>query len=124
MVDSTSRTLLIAAVSSVIVAVLMFLLSPDSFVLALTVIVSSWLFLAVTVFCYQIDYLGSHTAPQLIGLAHLFVCVLAFQVFPGTHAYFAIMVGELLLVAVSYVAFRRTWKTPAYDLFWRHAVAW
>ena len=123
-VDSTRRTLMIAGISSVIVAVLMFLLSPESFSLALTVIVSSWLFLAVTVFCYQIDYLGSHTAPQLIGLAHLFICGVAFQLFPGTHAYFAIMVGELLLVAVSYMAFRRTWKTPAYDLFWRHAVAW
>lgn len=123
-VNSTRQTLTVAGVSSVIVAALMFLFSSESFTLTLIVIVSSWLFLAVTVFCYQIDYLGSHTVPQLIGLGHLFLCVLAFQLFPGLHAYFAIVAGEILLVAVSYVAFRRTWKTPAYDLFWRHAVAW
>lgn len=123
-VDSTRRTMLVAAVSSLVVAVLMFMLAPNSFVLALSVIISSWLFLGVTIFSYQMDYLGSHTIPQLLGLGHLLLCVVAFALVPGAGAYLVIMVGELGLLLVSYRAFRNTWKTPAYALFWRHAVAW
>ena len=123
-VDSTRRTMLVAAVSSLVVAVLMFMLAPNSFVLALSVIISSWLFLGVTIFSYQMDYLGSHTIPQLLGLGHLLLCVVAFALVPGAGAYLVIMVGELGLLLVSYRAFRNTWKTPAYALFWRRAVAW
>ncbi len=123
-VNSTHRTLILAAVSSLVVAVLMYFLTPASFTLAVSVIISSWLFLAVTVFCYQIDYLGLHVPPQVIGLAHLLLCIAAFQLIPNTGAYFIIMAGEAVLVVASYVVFRRTWKTPAYDLFWRHAMSW
>ncbi len=123
-VDSTRRTLIIAGVSSAIVAVLLFFLAHESFGLALSVIVSSWLFLAVTIYSYQVDYLGSHTVPQIIGLAHLLLCIVAFALIPHTGGYFIIMLGELALVLVSYRAFRSAWKSPAYDLFWRHAMAW
>lgn len=123
-VNSTHRTLILAAVSSVVVAALMYFLTPASFALAVSVIIASWLFLAVTVFCYQIDYLGSHIPPQVIGLAHLLLCIVAFQIIPTTGAYFVIMAGEAMLMVASYVIFRRTWKTPAYDLFWRHAMSW
>lgn len=123
-VNSTHRTLILAAVSSLVVAVLMYFLTPASFTLAVSVIISSWLFLAVTVFCYQIDYLGLHVPPQVIGLAHLLLCIAAFQLIPNTGAYFIIMAGEAVLMVASYVVFRRTWKTPAYDLFWRHAMSW
>ncbi|QNV40090.1 hypothetical protein IDM48_01125 [Rothia amarae] len=123
-VDSTRRTLMVAAVSSAIVALLMFIFVHESFALALAVIVSSWLFLAVTIYSYQVDYLGSHTIPQMIGLAHLLLCIIAFGLVPHTGGYFIIMVGEVVLMMVSYVAFRRIWKAPAYDLFWRHAMAW
>lgn len=123
-VDSTRRTLIIAGVSSAIVAVLLFFLAHESFGLALSVIVSSWLFLAVTIYSYQVDYLGSHTVPQIIGLAHLLLCIVAFALIPHTGGYFIIMLGELVLVLVSYRAFRSAWKSPAYDLFWRHAMAW
>ncbi|MDO4898468.1 MAG: hypothetical protein Q3965_04075 [Rothia sp. (in: high G+C Gram-positive bacteria)] len=123
-VESTRNTLLVAAVSSCLVALIIYFTSPASFDLTLAVIVSSWLFLAVTIYCYQIDYLGSHGIPQLIGLAHLLLCIIAFALIPSARGYLIIMVGELALVIVSYVGFRRTWRTPAYDLFWRHAIAW
>lgn len=123
-VNSTRRTLILAAVSSIIVAILMYFLTPASFTLAVSVIIASWLFLAVTIFCYQIDYLGSYVPPQVVGLAHLLLCTAAFQLIPHSGAYFIIMAGEAMLVAVSYVIFRRTWRTPAYDLFWRHAMTW
>lgn len=123
-VDSTRHTLIVAAASSALVAVLMLIFASESFGLAISVIVSSWLFLAVTIYSYQVDYIGSHKVPQLIGAAHLLLCIVAFALVPHTAGYLIIMVGELVLMFISYRAFRRTWSLPAYDLFWRHAMAW
>lgn len=122
--QATQRTLLMAGICSVFVAVFMFFYLPDSVILAFSIIMSSWMFLAVAIYSYQVDYLGSHLIPQVLGLAHLILCMLAFALIPNTNGYFIIMAGEVVLVTIAYIAFRKTWKLPAYDLFWRHAVTW
>ncbi|MDO4252221.1 MAG: hypothetical protein Q4C74_03145 [Rothia sp. (in: high G+C Gram-positive bacteria)] len=121
---ATRRTLVLAGVCSAVVGLIIAVFTPGSLILAFCVIVASWLFLAVTIYNYQVDYIGSKTIPQVIGLAHLLLCIMAFALIPHTGGYVLIMLGELVLVAISYWAFRRTWASPAYDLFWRQAMTW
>lgn len=121
---ATHRTLILSLATSVITAVIMYFATPQSFALALVVILTSFFFLTAAIFSYQVDYMGNHVAPQIIGGAHLLLCIMAFSIMPNIGGYYIILGGEILIAIASYLVFRKTWSAPAYDLFWKHAMSW
>jgi hypothetical protein len=106
-------------------------MDPGHVVLAVAAGVATWASMILTLLSYQLDYIGEKVLPQIMGGAHLLVCVFAFVLlgFPGSAAsgagaYAALAVADLVLVCVAWVFYKRHWSQPEYTLFWRHATSW
>lgn len=106
-------------------------MQPANVLLAVSVGVASWAFMLLTLLSYELDYIGINGLPQLFGGIHLALCAGVFLLLDaagsadGTGlAYAALVAADVLLVAVSWVLYKRHWSQPEYTLFWRHATSW
>lgn len=97
---------------------------PEYLVLSVSVALASWCFLMLTMLGYELDYIGEKGLPQILGGAHLAILAAVFALLPVSAAYGALILGDLVLVAIAWALYKRHWSQPEYTLFWRHATAW
>lgn len=121
----------VGMVLTLVISLLLEGIAPVNVLLAVSVGVASWAFMILTLLSYELDYIGEKLLPQILGGVHLALCVAAFLLVGVTQttggaalAYGALVVADLLLVAVAWVLYKRHWTQPEYTLFWRHATSW
>jgi hypothetical protein len=121
----------VGMVLTLVISLLLEGIAPVNVLLAVSVGVASWAFMILTLLSYELDYIGEKALPQILGGIHLALCVAAFLLIGVTQtsggaalAYGALVVADLVLVAVAWVLYKRHWTQPEYTLFWRHATSW
>ncbi|MFJ6001733.1 hypothetical protein [Arthrobacter sp. NPDC092385] len=121
----------VGMVLTLVISLLLEGIAPVNVLLAVSVGVASWAFMILTLLSYELDYIGEKALPQVLGGIHLALCVAAFLLIGVTQtsggaalAYGALVVADLVLVAVAWVLYKRHWTQPEYTLFWRHATSW
>ena len=92
--------------------------------LALSGLVVAFLFVAVALLIYQIEYMTMYVTVQLLSAAHLVLLFISFMILPNETGYLPIIVGEAVLAFACYRVYRQAWAAPEYSLFWRRALAW
>ncbi|WP_409485235.1 hypothetical protein [Arsenicicoccus dermatophilus] len=123
-VAGLSRTAGIAGVLTLGIVGIISVLRPHLASLAAAVALASWVFMAVTLLSYKLDYVGHRTSAMVVGAVHLVLVVLAFATLSATSAYVALAIGDCALLVVTAYLVQRAWSSPAYTLFWRHATSW
>lgn len=121
---SIRNSLLIYAASAVVTGILMAIFMPDTYPLALMGLIVAFLFVAIALLIYQIEYMTMFKTVQLLSLGHLVLLVVCFAILPNEFGYLPIIVGEVVLTYVCYRFYRKAWETPEYTLFWRRALTW
>ena len=121
---SIRNSLLVYIGSGIITGILMFIFMPDSFPLALMGLVVAFLFVAVALLIYQIEYMTMFKTVQVLSAAHLILLMICFAILPNETGYLPIIVGEAVLAYACYRVYRQAWQSPEYSLFWRRALAW
>ncbi|MBS4941452.1 MAG: hypothetical protein KHZ68_07290 [Rothia mucilaginosa] len=114
----------VQAESSKALGILMFIFLPQSYPLALSGLVVAFLFVAVALLIYQIEYMTMYVTVQLLSAAHLVLLFISFMILPNETGYLPIIVGEAVLAFACYRVYRQAWAAPEYSLFWRRALAW
>jgi hypothetical protein len=121
----------VGMVLTLVISLLLGGIQPVNVLLAVSVGVASWAFMILTLLSYELDYIGEKVLPQILGGIHLALCAVAFLLVGVTQnsigaplAYGALVVADLVLVAVAWVLYKRHWTQPEYTLFWRHATSW
>jgi hypothetical protein len=121
----------VGMVLTLVIVLLLEGLQPVNVLLAVSVGVASWAFMILTLLSYELDYIGEKVLPQILGGIHLALCAAAFLLVGAVQgstgavlAYGALVVADLVLVAVAWVLYKRHWTQPEYTLFWRHATTW
>lgn len=121
----------VGMVLTLVISLLLEGITPVNVLLAVSVGVASWAFMILTLLSYELDYIGEKVLPQVLGGIHLALCAAAFLLVGATQtngggalAYGALVVADLVLVAVAWVLYKRHWTQPEYTLFWRHATSW
>ena len=102
----------------------MFIFLPQSYPLAISGLVVAFLFVAVALLIYQIEYMTMYVTVQLLSAAHLVLLFISFMILPNETGYLPIIVGEAVLAFACYRVYRQAWAAPEYSLFWRRALAW
>ena len=118
------NSLLIYIASAIVTGILMFIFLPQSYPLALSGLVVAFLFVAVALLVYQIEYMTMYVTVQLLSAAHLVLLFISFMILPNETGYLPIIVGETVLAFACYRVYRQAWAAPEYSLFWRRALAW
>ena len=118
------NSLLIYIASAIVTGILMFIFLPQSYPLALSGLVVAFLFVAVALLIYQIEYMTMYVTVQLLSAAHLLLLFISFMILPNETGYLPIIVGEAVLAFACYRVYRQAWAAPEYSLFWRRALAW
>ena len=109
---------------AIVTGILMFIFLPQSYPLALSGLVVAFLFVAVALLIYQIEYMTMYVTVQLLSAAHLVLLFISFMILPNETGYLPIIVGETVLAFACYRVYRQAWAAPEYSLFWRRALAW
>ena len=118
------NSLLIYIASAIVTGILMYIFLPQSYPLALSGLVVAFLFVAVALLIYQIEYMTMYVTVQLLSAAHLVLLFISFMILPNETGYLPIIVGEAVLTFACYRVYRQAWAAPEYSLFWRRALAW
>ena len=121
---SVRNTLIVSVICSVITGILMYIFVPNTFPLAYAGLTVAWLFLAMALFIYQLEYMTMFKTVHIIGAVHLLIVTVAFSIIPNDGGYLPIIIGEAILALVTWILYRRAWANPEYSLFWRRALAW
>ena len=121
---SIRNSLFVYIGSGIITGILMFIFMPDSFPLALMGLVVAFLFVAIALLIYQIEYMTMFKTVQVLSAAHLILLIICFAILPNETGYLPIIVGEAVLAYACYRVYRQAWQSPEYSLFWRRALAW
>ena len=122
----------IAALLTLSVSLVMAGVDPSHTLLAVAAAAASWGFMILTLLSYELDFIGEKVTPQILGAAHLAVCVLAFMAGgllgtftgPATGSYLLLAAVDFVLIGVAWTFYKQHWSQPEYTLFWRHATAW
>ncbi|MHA7241014.1 hypothetical protein [Arthrobacter sp. TMS1-12-1] len=121
----------VGMVLTLVISLLLEGIQPVNVLLAVSVGIASWAFMILTLLSYELDYIGEKVLPQVLGGIHLVLCAAAFVLINASQssagaalAYGALVVADLVLVAVAWVLYKRHWSQPEYTLFWRHATSW
>ncbi|GAA0911200.1 hypothetical protein Vau01_064070 [Virgisporangium aurantiacum] len=123
--QSVRRTAFLGALFACITSATLAGASPDRGLLIAAITMSSWLLLMITVLSYKLDYIGEKLCGQVVGAFYVALCAIAFAGFPTeSGTYLVILATTSAALGVVFVVFRRAWRTPEYNLFWRHALAW
>jgi hypothetical protein len=123
--DTLTRTALIGAALSLAMTTAFAVTGSSTTSFVASVCVASCLFVLTTLACYKLDYIGLSGLAQLLGAAHLALCVGVFALVPATGAaYIVLALLEAPLCLVALACCRSSWRASAYTLFWRHATAW
>ena len=121
---SVRNTLIVSVICSVITGILMYIFVPNTFPLAYAGLTVAWLFLAMALFIYQLEYMTMFKTVHIICAVHLLIVTVAFSIIPNDGGYLPIIIGEAILALVTWILYRRAWANPEYSLFWRRALAW
>jgi hypothetical protein len=122
---SLSRSAAVGAVIAFFVTWFLTAHSPASVPLVAAIAVASCLAMMLTLFCYKLDYIGQSGPAQRFSAIYLVGCTAAFVLFPlGPAPFVALIVFDVVLVAVALRATLAHWRSPEYSLFWRYAMAW
>lgn len=121
----------IAALLTLTVSLVMSGVDPLQSFLAVAASLASWTFMVLTLLSYELDFIGEKITPQIIGAAHLAVCILAFAAggllgpFSGAAgSYLLLGAADLVLIGIAWTLYKHHWNQPEYTLFWRHATTW
>ena len=74
------NSLLIYIASAIVTGILMFIFLPQSYPLALSGLVVAFLFVAVALLIYQIEYMTMYVTVQLLSAAHLVLLFISFMI--------------------------------------------
>lgn len=118
------NSLMIYIASAIVTGILMYIFLPQSYPLALSGLVVAFLFVAVALLIYQIEYMTMYVTVQLLSAAHLVLLFISFMILPNETGYLPIIAGEAVLAFACYRVYRQAWAAPEYSLFWRRALAW
>ena len=94
---SIRNSLFVYIGSGIITGILMFIFMPDSFPLALIGLVVAFLFVAIALLIYQIEYMTMFKTVQVLSAAHLILLIICFAILPNETGYLPIIVGEAVL---------------------------
>ncbi|KQQ90937.1 hypothetical protein ASF64_02020 [Arthrobacter sp. Leaf137] len=121
----------IAALLTLSVSLLMAGFDPLHTLLAVAAAAASWGFMVLTLLSYELDFIGEKTTPQILGAAHLAVCILAFvagglfgPLAGAAGSYLLLGAVDFILIGIAWMFYKHHWSQPEYTLFWRHATTW